>query len=523
MREKPWKNEHIYNSFDDLIRLAETAAEKQIFQYGSIINKVLRERTIQRIVQMVFYPYCANCTMRAKMGNYPFPSKEEILKLDGVLVDCKTGKLKLTSKLFFRLWLDYLVEWLRIMTNLISGFFAADKKHNQSATWIFGLGYTDLTAGGSETAFEAFCKRGPIKPLTEAEYMIIQEMDLHKPMIHGMVYTRNPLHYQLRKCHIGFLSRLQLLVNCLFDLIKYLAITVRQPLMAVLSKDIIQYGVVRSLDENRLIRSVIITNSSFFQQPLWMRWPDNRNFRVHELHYGQNAIPFLYKDDQVAGIFPPFRHVKVDEHWVWTEGYKSFIKETGHKGPIHVVGPIVWYLPEKNEIKRIGKKITIAVFDVAPVYQSVADKMGIIYYYYTANKLIEFLAGIITVCEELTKELNRDIRIILKSKRHFTEGLHDKSYIDYVNMIQRRYQQIEVADYRSNIFSLIDECDFSVSIPYTTVPYVAAYLQKPAAYYDPYSELIFTNEPSPYIQTASGKQELKQLIENIVLSTTSSI
>lgn len=519
MNAKPWKNEQVYRAFDDLIRLSEKSIEKKSFYLGRLPGSVLRERIIQRVVQFTFYPYCAECTKRARKGSYPFPSPDELLKLDGMIINGKTGAIRLRSKLFFRLLVDYLLEWGRIILNVIAGFVPARSKSRISASWVFGLGFADTRAGGSEMEFERFCRQGPVTALKEAEQLIIQELAPQITESDLLVYAANPVHYHIRTAKIGFVNRLILLTTCFINLFLFFATVIMRPLMAVLSKDIIQYPVVRLLDKMGLIRSVIITNSSFFQQPLWMRGPSEKKFRVHEIHYGQNAIPFLFKDDPtVTGAFPPFRHVRVDEHWIWTEGYKKNIIDTGHNGPIHVVGPIIWYLPgEKRE--PAGDTIRIAVFDVAPVYQSVADKMGIIHYYYTGEKMIAFLETIITVCEELSKSLNRKIKVILKSKRQFTESLHDKAYIDYISRLGNR-NDVELADYRSNIFSLLGSCHFSVSIPYTTVPYVAAYLQKQAAYFDPYAELIFTNEPSLYIQTASGKEELKHIIEGIILSDT---
>jgi len=519
MNERPWKNEQVYLAFDELTRLSESWIEENEYRYGQLSAPVIRERIIQRIVQLAFYPYCFNCTQRAKNGKYPFPATDEILRLDGVSINGKTGEIKLSCKLFIRLCLDFLAEWIKTLLSVIAGYVSVDIKENKPATLVFGLGVTDVTAGGNEAAFEKFCKHGPIQPLSVAGRLIIQEPGLQKPGSDFIIYAKSPVHYLISKLRLGFVNRSRLLVTCLINPFRFLAAIVRSPLMVLLSKDFIQYPVFRMLDRMKRIQSVIITNSNFFQQPLWMRGPADRKFRVHEVYYSQNAIQFVYKEDQVVGYFPPFRHVRVDEQWVWTEGHKKFIAEMGHKGPIHVVGPIVWYLPSDEIAVRSGDTIKIAVFDIAPVYQSVADKMGIIHYYYTADNMIAFIETIVTICEELETSSNRNIQVLVKSKRDFTKGLHDQVYIDYLKQLKNAHKHVEVIDSAANIFALLNGCDLSVSIPYTSVPYVSAYLKKPSVYFDPGGELLFTNEQSPYISTASGREELKLVIKNILLTS----
>lgn len=515
MNVRPWKNEQVYQAFDDLMRLSEGAIAHKTYRYDQLADTAIRERIIQRVVQMTFYPYCFLCTQRANEGIYPFPSPDEMLHLAGIVINGKTGEINITPKLFIQLFLDFLAEWIKTLLSVIAGYISIAAKESKPATLVFGLGIADVTCGGSEDAFKEFCKKGPVQPLSDSDRLIMQETGPQKTGSDFISYTKNPVHYLLRKTKFGFINRNKLMAVCIVNPFRFLASITKFPLMALLSKDFIQYPAVRMLDKMGCIRSVVITTSNFFQQPIWMRGPDNRNFRVHEVHYSQNANSFVYKDNPVFGHFPPFRHVRVDEHWVWTNGHKDSLVESGHKGPVHVVGPIVWYLPAKSNT-RSEDMFRVAVFDIAPVYRSVSDKMGIIHYYYTADKLIAFLESIITVCEELEPRFNRNIQVLLKSKRAFTKGLHDQAYIDYVAQLKKTHKQVEVIDYATNIFSLLNDCELSVSIPYTSVPYVSAWLKKPAVYFDPGKELLFTNEQSPFIQTASGREELKQVIENIL-------
>ena len=158
------------------------------------------------------------------------------------------------------------------------------------------------------------------------------------------------------------------------------------------------------------------------------------------------------------------------------------------------------------------------VFDIPPVTREVADKLGIINYYYSCDHMIRFIEDIIAVSKEYGERKGKKVKIYLKSKRDFRKNFHDEDYAASIRKCEEENTNFKVMDASQNLFSLLNECDLSVSIPYTTVPYIAAYLRKPAVYFDPGGELEFTNESSPYLYTASGKQSFALTFEKILSS-----
>lgn len=509
------KNEHIYLAFDKLIQSIEKWLPGKASPAARRDEKVIRERLMQRVVELSFYPFCFTCTQEYKNGNGPFDWIKGRPQLGGMIIYPVTGKIRIGVLLFFQSAAIYLREWATVFSAIAAGFFKGNSVTGP-VTLAFGIGYDAFVFGGNDQEFARFCKQGPITPLAASGQLIIQATENKKTGQDFIYYAQKPVLELIRQAAISRSGRLRLLLLHLSGPFTWLVAVSRFPVMAILSKDLASTPAVDFIDRKGFIKAVIITNSDFFRQPLWMRGNKGRGFSSHEVHYSQNTLPFVYKKDPFVAYFPPFRHVKVDEHWVWTEGYRQHLRVLGHEGPVHVTGPVVWYLPDAVSVG--GDKdnsITVVVFDITPVYDSVAEKMGIIDYYYKTGIMMTFIEDILSTCKEISRESGKQIRVLLKSKRAAKKGLHDSRYIDLLTELEK-LGRLEIVDYSENIFSLLKRCDLSISIPYTTVPYISAYLKKPAVYFDPGGELLFTNETSPYIQTASGRDELKTRIEKIL-------
>jgi transaldolase len=133
------------------------------------------------------------------------------------------------------------------------------------------------------------------------------------------------------------------------------------------------------MDGWKAIDHVIITNSNF-QQYTWMQ-AEKRNFTVHQVYYSQNIKPFIYKQDPLSVDYPGYRHTNVDEVWVWGNDIGTYLQELGFKKKVNIVGPILWYLPAKQEIEN-QSNFDIVVFDVTPFTKEREIELGVINNYY---------------------------------------------------------------------------------------------------------------------------------------------
>jgi polysaccharide biosynthesis PFTS motif protein len=111
----------------------------------------------------------------------------------------------------------------------------------------------------------------------------------------------------------------------------------------------------------------------------------------------------------------------------------------------------------------------------------------------------------------------KQILILLKHKRKPKVGHHDSQYLKFIEHLETINLNFKLIDNQINLFGLLEKCDISISVPYTSTVYVALELKKNAIYYDPFSELIPLYEKNQFVHFASGQRELRQLLDKYLL------
>jgi polysaccharide biosynthesis PFTS motif protein len=239
-----------------------------------------------------------------------------------------------------------------------------------------------------------------------------------------------------------------------------------------------------------------------------MKGLSDQHFKLHMVWYSQNFIPKVYSGERERSSLPSARHMRIDVHWVWTEGFKSYLRNELNQiySDIHVVGPILWYLPER--VDALGSaEIKIAVFDVTPLPDG-STGFGAMKNYYSTLTTKKFITDIVSLCEEMERKHEKRFKILLKHKRMPISRRHDSNYLDFLEQIELTNPNFVIIDEQTNLFGLLEQCKLSISIPYTSTCYVAADMKRHAIYYDPFSELEPHFESSPYVHFAAGKSEL---------------
>jgi hypothetical protein len=515
---KRWLNQHLFEAWDKIIVKCESHLENRVFRFRSYKDTVVRERLVQLVESMCFGSFSQLCVRRLRSGDEPIPPTSQILEVGGLIINPIDGKIQISLQLLFRQLALFVMLWLRLFANILLGFFRVRKRIDKSATLFLGLTNHSVFYQDSDERFVRFCRNGLIKPLMEAQQLFIQMADTKKSSSNPtFFYLKNPIDILVRGSQLDMRIRLRLVFAHLHCLFSFFYSIIRFPLLSLMARDIPYIPSVQALDYSGFLDAVVITNSSYSFQPLWMRESIDRHFRVHEIYYSQNSKPFVYKFDPFSFDFPAFRHVNVDEHWVWTEGYKTHLEELGHKkDSIHVIGPILFYQSELSLSPQSDNEIRVAVFDVTPANLDYVDKLGAIDYYYRSGNVIKYIEGVIEACKVLESRLGKPVRILLKHKRGFTKGVHDLSYADFIKRLSESHPRFDLVPYDENVFSLLTSCDFSISIPYTSVAYIANHLEKHAVYFDSTEELLPSHEPASFIKFASGKVELMQVVEKIM-------
>jgi polysaccharide biosynthesis PFTS motif protein len=243
----------------------------------------------------------------------------------------------------------------------------------------------------------------------------------------------------------------------------------------------------------------------------------NRQFALHMIWYSQNFTPKRYVGEAYGSDLPAARHMRVDEHWVWTVGFGDYLRSLNQHGKIHVVGPILWYLPEPGA-PAPRTSIKIAVFDVTPFAAGNNTAFGAARNYYSADTIRQFILDIVRAGDAVSKAIGFPVEVVLKHKRGVSVSRHDATYIGFLETLEAQRESFSLIDHRTDLYQLLEQCDISVSVPYTSTAYVAAHLGKHAVFYDPFSELVPTHEPNEYVIFCAGFHELQETFARILLS-----
>ncbi len=505
----------IFLEFDRIIRHSESWLTVRSVRISGKIANSIAERIIQRLVELTFIPYLVYCYNRNKNGETPYPPLDETLSLGGILVNTSSGKIGITPYLYFYSIALFLHDWIKTLFVIILSFFPS-KRVYKKATLVFGIGQNAFKICGRKNSFEEFCRLGPVKPFVNATSLLIQNANDKMEGADRITFCKNPVFELIRYVELSQIQKIKLFLFHLSYPLVHITNLIRFPVSVLYLRDIAYLPAISMLDKIGLIEAVIITNSNYSAQPLWMRNQSKFNFLVHEVHYSQNTFPFTYKEESISVDLPAFRHVRVDEHWVWTTQYGEHLTKLGHTGKIHVVGPILWFIPHFYSPAKNENNIRIVVFDVDPITDEVSAKFGLITNYYKTENMISFIEAILEVCKELEGSIQKKISIQLKHKRQTVKNFHDETYTYFIDSMEMKYPNFQTVDHSSDTFLLLTNADISISIPYTSVSYVAAWLMKPTIYFDPSNKLLFTNESNPYIRTAGGREELKRVMEKIL-------
>jgi hypothetical protein len=511
MIHKNFSTGEVYNQFDQIIKKIEQWIQVENLVVWSCHDNLIRSRIIQRVVELgsdAYTEYIAK-----NLDKSAVHLKSSVISIGGLRINLRTGEVRPETVTSFRHLAFFFVEWSHLLIFQIIGLLKRTPRNSMGSTLLMEAGDNFKE---SDERLTRFCRRGPIDPLRSAQRIIIRSRNAPEIATDpSFVYAKHPLlcliNTQLQWSHKAIL-----LMQHLGAPIIFFQALINNPLNIIISRDFYCLPVIKWLDKNRLIEGIIITTSSFKSQSLWMNALVNRNFNLHMIWYSQNFIPKTYIGEDKTSSLPSARHINVDVHWVWTQGFKDYLKLLGQKSDIRVVGPIIWCLPDAT--KRIDKnKLKIALFDVTPLPDG-ARPFGALSNYYTPSLMKKFIQDVVDVCKEIEEELGKEVLIILKHKREIKIGRHDAGYFKFISQLRLSNKKLYVVNNEVNLFSLLGECVASISVPYTSAAYISVALNQHGIYYDPFGELVPTFENNKYVYFLSSKNDLKVLLKKIILS-----
>jgi hypothetical protein len=499
----------VYNEYDKLIRCCEKWVESITVNMPACDKTQAKARIIQRLVELTNVSFSEQILAT---GRATFPESQEYFSGNGIKISIGTGKISLSFRFWFINFIYFFANWANYLLKIIRSIFVTGKEVGHPITILMDMP-GELV--GSDAKFVEFCREGHVVPLMKATQLVVRSVNQPLVQTSNFTYTPDPFIYILAH-HTTFSQKLSILGRHLCYLPFLLPVLILRPLTILFGKDLAMVPLVSLLDKASILDSVILTTSFYAVQPIWMKGLLKQKYKLHMLWYSQNFVPKMYTDDEERSDLPPSRHMRVDVHWVWTLGFKEYLRTINQQDEINVIGPILWYLPEKVEAWD-KNCIKIAIFDIIPIRdRGLSAVWGATQNYYSLKTIKQFVSDIVLMSETIRLKSGKPVMILLKNKRPPKAGHHDYSYFEFLDDIAENNSNFRLIDHNTNLYGLLDECDLSISVPYTSTAYVTSHLLKPAIFYDPFAELVPLYEKTDFVKFASGFEELRELTGEIL-------
>jgi hypothetical protein len=511
---------HIQLIFDELlVKIEKRLGLLHVPDILNVNGDDVRKLLVQRIASITQYPFCEHCARHViSTKNIPDLTGRTMF-LNGIALKPNSGEITLARKIILKEFLRLSWTWIENFAAIFAGLFLPEFVKIESATLFFDLGINDVFFEGTDRRFSRFCGESNVLPLKHARKILVQltgSNSANKSTNRKITYANKITLHLISRAKIGVSSRLKILLGYLWLSLSALAWVKQLPMLLLLYKDIIEYYPLYSINKFGLIDDVLTTISSTRYQPLWMRNPDRR-FSIHQLHYAQNSKPYLYRTSNLSVCNPLIKRQFIDEHWIWTNGYKNYLSGLAIKAAAyHIVEPpILWYLPEPS-LNRFEDELRVALFDITPVCNDVSLKLGRISNYACKDNMAAFIKQSLVAINSVSEILDRPIRILYKRKRPPTSNWHDPDYLEYVQDLIDGNELFEDVDCQINLFSLLSSCDISITFPFSSPAYISNYVGTSAIYFDVTQNLLPNYDPLPLIKHASGYSQLIDMLQSIL-------
>lgn len=499
---------HAYKALDALVSRLQSWTADHTPAVGPYTSYAVRNRLVQTITQAICTPFMREFIATELEHTGQPPDEFSRRRYSDVIVFPCSGETRPAFKLLIRTSATFVVHWLFVLAIAIAGSVRWRARDVNATTLLLGVGTGDILRQGSDCRFVEFCEHGPVTPLTKADTLVVQateHISSSRPARH--IYSKYPL-FTLA----GWSASTSFFKEHVAALFTYVSAVFKQPIICLLARDFSYRAVFSSLNRKGLLKAVVITNSNYMEQPLWMTDFPGRGFDTHMVWYSTNTKPLVYVSDPVEADIPNYRLMRIDQFWVWTEAQRKWLQSIGLGGLIHIVGPLLWYVPH-YELKRAERSLRICVFDVTPVRPDIAATMGLTGVYYSSATLVRFIDDIMRVTEEIESTVGEAIEVVLKPKRVY-EAIHDPSYISHIKRYMREGGRLTLAEPATDLYGLISSCDLVVVIPYSSPVYIATELGIPSVYYDATGELLPTYDKAELIKYAASLENLKAIMLN---------
>ena len=458
-----------FKMVDDLLSSVGFNLEKNIRAVQRYTPEIFFDRLMQKITEVAIGP-CAHIVAANQSLTSAINCKLFIINgLNGSLhVGC--GQYTINYWRFF-------IRWLYALSSIALPLFATKTK---AGVLVYGVGEESIFLDKNDSEFIRFCRQGPITPLSNGKrYLIQYRRKIQSANSIDFDYCLNPLIALMKSTRVGIKLRIKIFLFHIYSLYNFTCESLRLPIISILGEDFAYSAIAHELSQAGYIESIILSTSFFSCQPLWAR--NLPSSQVHIVSYSQNWRPASNYKTSIEANHPILKYVRGDVHWVWTNSFSEYLKRISHAKKVHVVGPILWYLPKKE--KALSVKHAITIFDVPALSDEVMLDCGQTANYFSSFNLQKFINDIVSAKREIERAHEICIHLTLKTKRKYSAA-YLKEYFDFIEELER-LNEFKIAPQEVNMFELIESSAIVVAYPFTSPAYVADSLCIDSIYYDP--------------------------------------
>lgn len=481
-----------YQIFNQIAHALKASLAKKIPNAFGFSGEQLANRLTQRVVALGLAPFM-QLSGSGKV-EHPF-SGNDVLPLQTVTLTGGAEHWRIAVSPYFLLknLVDYYVHvFCNVCVLLYAATVAKVKSGRQPATLVFGLGMESLDPQHGYIAFIDFCKQSEITVLNNASRLLLHTSQKPLPSACGYLnFHRFPLYALMAETPLSMTSLVQATCKVLKNLAEFHIFLIKYPEASLLSRELAMLPLIEILNAEKMIEAVVLTNSIYDAQPLWLRPFQGRDFEAHMIFYSQNVIPFVYKDYPHAVPLPNNLLLFSDHYWIWNEAFKTYLQtDLGLTGRFHVVGPVVWYLNKQVEASKQTASDTyqVTIFDVTPVNKDYSEQIGLIDNYYSSLNCRQFIEHIVEVVDNINKHFGKVVHLNIKHKRGHRD-IHDAAYVQFIDQLVASGRLVYVS-HTANLFELVRNSDFVIVMPYSSPTVIADYLNVPTVNYDPSNRLL---------------------------------
>lgn len=250
--------------------------------------------------------------------------------------------------------------------------------------------------------------------------------------------------------------------------------------------------------------SVFVTNTFLGKDPFDFANLRSRKFTIHCAHYSENSVGI-----GIGKVLDyPFSHRWLgketsDYHWVWSEGYATYIRKVNPRANVKVVGFVSFeHLPEKHNFK-------VTVFNITPfTLDSSVNPLN------QVDNCFKFILDILKITKIINQNNNTiKITIHIKPKREYRKT-HSIKYINFLQDLENQNKLI-LEHHSINPYKLVSNSNLVISTPFTTAAQVGKNMGIPSVYYNHLNEDIHYPIKTS-IRLLQNYQELFDYVDKLV-------